>query len=140
MPTVISRSSSNNNGTVCRSIGRVAVKQPARKIAEPLHSSFGRPTKGFGAILGNRVSQYHRLILRNTECRAGKRAAIKVAQTETLIFNARLNAVVCSVFIVFVTLILLDSFRVWFGILSGSRSSKLNETPFVPSSLTPEQA
>ena len=43
-------------------------------------------------------------------------------------------------FIFFVTLILLDSIRVWIGILSGQRSSKLNETPFVASSLTPEQA
>jgi len=70
----------------------------------------------------------------------GKIAVIKLAQTETLIFNARLNAGICCMFILFVTLILLDSFRVWVGILSGQRSSKLNETPFVPSTLTPEQA
>ena len=71
---------------------------------------------------------------------AGTLTAAKVAQTQTLIFNARLNAFVCSLFIVLVTAILLDSFRVWYGILAGKRPALLNETPFAPSQLAPEQA
>lgn len=71
---------------------------------------------------------------------SGTMAAAKIAQTQTLIFNARLNAFVCSLFIVLVTAILLDSFRVWYGILAGKRPAALNETPFVPSQLASEQA
>ena len=51
--------------------------------------------------------------------------------TRTLIFNARLDAVVCGIFLVLVTTILVDSIRVWVGILSGSRESRISETPFV---------
>lgn len=71
---------------------------------------------------------------------SGTIAAAKIAQTQTLIFNARLNAFVCSLFIVLVSAILIDSFRVWYGILAGKRPSTLNETPFAPSRLAPEQA
>jgi len=55
----------------------------------------------------------------------------KVAQAERLIFNAQLNAFVCGLFIVLVSVILIDSIRVWFGLIRGTRSSELNETPFV---------
>jgi len=43
--------------------------------------------------------------------RAG--TAADVAATQTLIFNARLDAVLCGVFLVLVATILLDSMRVW---------------------------
>jgi carbon starvation protein len=57
------------------------------------------------------------------------------SSTATLIFNARLDAAVCGVFLVLVTVILIDSIRVWTGILSGTRDARLTETPFIQSEL-----
>jgi carbon starvation protein len=58
--------------------------------------------------------------------------------TATLIFNARLDAAVTGVFLFLVALILIDSIRVWMGILNGSQSSKTTETPFIPTKLAEE--
>ena len=69
--------------------------------------------------------------------RAGK-AADGVA-TQTLIFNARLDAGVCAVLLVLVAVILLDSVRVWAGILSGSGDRQVHEAPFVVSRLQAEE-
>jgi len=55
--------------------------------------------------------------------------------TAALVFNARLDAVVTAVFLIMVAVILIDSIRVWMGVLRGTRSAKLNETPFVQSRL-----
>jgi carbon starvation protein len=55
--------------------------------------------------------------------------------TAALVFNARLDAVVTAVFLIMVAVILIDSIRVWIGVLRGTRSAKLNETPFVQSRL-----
>ena len=52
-------------------------------------------------------------------------------QVETLIFNNRLDAVVCGTFLVLVTIILLDSLRLWFGILNGTEKRVVAESPFV---------
>jgi carbon starvation protein len=60
------------------------------------------------------------------------------ATTATLVFNARLDAAVTGVFLVLVALILLDSVRLWFGILSGARVPKSTETSFVPTKLAEE--
>ena len=62
------------------------------------------------------------------------------ATTATLIFNARLDAVICGVLMVLVAVILLDSFRVWFGILRGTRSADMREAPFVLSQLRAEES
>ena len=69
--------------------------------------------------------------------RAG--TAVDPAATQTLIFNARLDAVLCGVFLVLVTAILLDSMRVWIGILRGTREARLCEAPFVLSQLRAEE-
>ncbi len=61
------------------------------------------------------------------------------AQTQALIFNARLDAVVCGVFVVLVTMILVDSIRVWTGILRGTREACSMEAPFVLSQLKAEE-
>jgi carbon starvation protein len=58
--------------------------------------------------------------------------------TATLIFNARLDAAVTGVFRFLVALILIDSIRVWTGILTGSRSAETTETPFIPTNLAEE--
>jgi carbon starvation protein len=62
-------------------------------------------------------------------------AGAHTAATATLIFNSRLDAAVCGVFLVLVTVILIDSIRVWTGILSGAREAVLTETPFIQSEL-----
>jgi len=70
---------------------------------------------------------------------AGTIAAGKVAETQGQIFNDRLDAAVCGIFLIMVTVILIDSFRVWFGILFGSKQAKVEEAPFVLSRLQPEE-
>ncbi len=70
---------------------------------------------------------------------AGAIAAANVAETQTLIFNARLDAAICGIFLVLVTTILIDSIRLWIGILSGGREGRVVESPFVQSMLRPEE-
>jgi carbon starvation protein len=69
--------------------------------------------------------------------RAG--TAANVAATQALIFNARLDAALCGVFLLLVTTILLDSMRVWIGILRGTRDARVCEAPFVLSQLRAEE-
>jgi carbon starvation protein len=68
--------------------------------------------------------------------RAG--AAVDPEATRALIFNARLDAAVCGLFLVLVTLILVDSIRVWTRILSGARDRGVCEAPFVATRLNAE--
>ena len=70
---------------------------------------------------------------------SGKVAAGKIGETQTVIFNAKLDAVLCAVFLVLVTVIIVDSIRVWTGILRGTRTAKTNETPFVMTQLRAEE-
>ena len=65
--------------------------------------------------------------------------AADVAATQTLIFNARLDAAICGIFMVLVAVILLDSIRVWSGILSGNGDRRVHEAPFVVSRLQAEE-
>jgi carbon starvation protein len=69
--------------------------------------------------------------------RAG--AAADASTTRVLIFNARLDAVVCGLLIVLVATILIDSVRVWAGILRGARDAQVHEAPFVASLLRAEE-
>jgi carbon starvation protein len=71
--------------------------------------------------------------------RSGAIAGAKIAQTQTLIFNALLDAVVCGLFMVLVAVILIDSARIWVGILRGTRESGVVEAPFVLSRLSVEE-
>jgi carbon starvation protein len=65
--------------------------------------------------------------------------ATNAAATRTLIFNARLDAAICGVFMVLVAVILVDSLRVWAGILSGTGDRQVHEAPFVISRLQAEE-
>jgi carbon starvation protein len=60
--------------------------------------------------------------------------------TARLIFNNRLDAVVTGVLVVMVTLVLVESGRQWWGILSGAREAQVKESPFVRTRLVEEQA
>jgi len=70
---------------------------------------------------------------------AGRVAADRVAATRTLIFNARLDALVCGVLAVLVVVIAVDSIRIWAGVLRGTMRQTTNEAPFVASQLRPEE-
>jgi carbon starvation protein len=56
-----------------------------------------------------------------------------------LIFNNRLDAAVTGVLIVMVGLILVESLRQWFGILSGRKEAQTNESPFVVTRMAEER-
>jgi carbon starvation protein len=63
-------------------------------------------------------------------------SAAKTAATPTLIFNDRLDAVVCGAFLLLVSIILVDSIRVWAGIIGGRIRPITSESPFVESELS----
>jgi len=71
---------------------------------------------------------------------AGKVTGAAVAQTEALIFNARLDAGITAVFMLLVAVVLIDSLRIWYGILQGTREVRSMESPFVLSRLQGEEA
>jgi carbon starvation protein len=58
---------------------------------------------------------------------------------KTQIFNAQLDAVLCAIFVVLVTLIVVDSVRTWLGVLRGTRDARVNESPFVITQLRAEE-
>ena len=66
-------------------------------------------------------------------------AAAGGAATQTLIFNARLDAAICGILMLLVATILVDSVRVWVGILRGTAGAPVREAPFVVSRLLPEE-
>ena len=70
---------------------------------------------------------------------AGKVAAAKIGEVKTLIFNNQLDAVVCGLFLVLVTTILIDSIVLWVGILRGQRDARSLESPFVQTRLSAEE-
>ncbi|MBM3811402.1 MAG: carbon starvation protein A [Acidimicrobiia bacterium] len=70
---------------------------------------------------------------------AGKVAASQIAATQAQIFNNRLDAAVCAIFLILVTTILIDSIRLWYRILTGAEEAKVVESPFVLSQLRPEE-
>jgi carbon starvation protein len=66
-------------------------------------------------------------------------SGVHTASTAALVFNDRLDAAVTGTFLVLVSSILIDSIRVWVGLLGGARKRVSTETPFVASML-PEEA
>ena len=70
---------------------------------------------------------------------AGGLTAAKAAELSRLIFNERMDAVICGVFLLLTATIVVESGRIWWGILRGTESRKVSETPFVMTQLRPEE-
>lgn len=66
---------------------------------------------------------------------AGNLTADKVAQLQQLIFNERMDAAICGLFLILTATIVLESARSWVRILSSSKVSTVSETPFVATRL-----
>jgi carbon starvation protein len=66
-------------------------------------------------------------------------AGPQTAATRALIFNARLDAAVCGLLALLVAIILVDSLRIWYGLVRGTREATVSETPFVLSRLQAEE-
>jgi carbon starvation protein len=96
---------------------------------------------GFGKIFSPypRIGFLAQASLLESSLAAGKVPAAQLAATQAQIFNNRLDAAVCGIFLILVTLILADSIRLWTNILRGSVEARVNETPFVLSQLRPEE-
>ncbi len=56
-----------------------------------------------------------------------------------LIFNNRLDAAVTAVLVAMVSLVVIESARVWIGVLTGRREARMKESPFVPTRLVMEE-
>ena len=59
--------------------------------------------------------------------------------TSRLIFNNQLDAVVTGILVAMVTLVLVESLRQWWGILSGAKEARVKESPFVRTRLVEER-
>jgi carbon starvation protein len=59
--------------------------------------------------------------------------------TARMIFNNRLDAAVTAVLVVMVSLVVIESARVWVGVLTGKREAHVKETPFVATRLVMEE-
>ena len=62
---------------------------------------------------------------------AGKIPAARLAATQRLIFNQRLDAVVTAVLALMIIVLIVEALATWYGILSRRRESVLHESPYV---------
>jgi len=69
---------------------------------------------------------------------AGTVPAAQLAAVQAQIFNNRVDAIVCGIFVALCALILADSVRIWIGILTGGRDVRVREAAFVMSKLQEE--
>jgi carbon starvation protein len=61
----------------------------------------------------------------------GQIAAAKIAETQRLIFNQRLDAVVTGVLALMILVLIVEAIVQWYSILSGRRKGVLHESPYV---------
>jgi carbon starvation protein len=67
----------------------------------------------------------------STQLAAGTIAPDRIAFTQRLIFNNKLDAAVTAVLAVMVLVLLFEALIEWFRILSGRKKAVLQETPYV---------
>jgi carbon starvation protein len=70
---------------------------------------------------------------------AGGLSAAKMAELKARMFNERLDAAICGIFLILVALIVADSVRVWISLLRGSRRVESSESPYVLTQLEAKQ-
>jgi carbon starvation protein len=68
---------------------------------------------------------------------AGKIPAAKLADTQRLIFNQRLDAGVTAVLALMVLVLIIEALVQWYAILSRRREAVLHESPYVPTQWAP---
>jgi carbon starvation protein len=66
-----------------------------------------------------------------TQITSGQIAAAKIAETQRLIFNQRLDAVVTATLALMILVLLVEAVVEWFRILSGRREAVMHEAPYV---------
>jgi carbon starvation protein len=66
-------------------------------------------------------------------------AAVIDNTTRAVVFNERLDALVCAAFLLLVGIIVIDSVRVWFGLLAGRILAVNSESPFIETELEVSQ-
>jgi carbon starvation protein len=69
---------------------------------------------------------------------AGKIPAAKLADTQRVIFNQRLDAVVTAILAAMVAVLIVEGLIQWYGILSGRWDTTLHETPYVRTRWAPD--
>jgi carbon starvation protein len=62
---------------------------------------------------------------------AGKIPAAKIAETQRVIFNQRLDAVVTAVLALMILVLLVEALVQWHAILGRGKEPLLHETPYV---------
>ncbi len=67
---------------------------------------------------------------------AGKIPAAKIAETQRLIFNQRLDAVVTVTLAIMILVLLVEAVTQWVGLLIGRREPVLHESPYIPTAWT----
>jgi len=68
---------------------------------------------------------------------AGKIPAVKLADTQRLIFNQRLDAAVTAVLAAMVIVLIVEALVQWYAILRSRRAPVLHETPYVQTQWAP---
>ena len=66
-----------------------------------------------------------------TEIASGAIPAAKIAETQRLMFNLRLDAAVTMVLAAMILLMIVEALTQWYGILSRKRDTALHESPYV---------
>jgi carbon starvation protein len=67
----------------------------------------------------------------------GKIAAAKIADTQRLIFNLRLDAAVTAIFALMVLVLVIEAIFQWYSILSHRREAVLHESPYIATRWAP---
>ena len=70
---------------------------------------------------------------------SGQLTGAKLVEAQRLIFNNRLDAALCGIFLVLVAVIVVDALMQWGAILSGRKAAVNLEAPFVASQLSPAE-